>query len=427
MVRFQDGEKLTHAVPFAESLVGITRYASWGNGFSATFKDEPEDFAVSEITDRPGESPEGKYTIVTVRLRNWDTNKFVMRLARDLGIYQDRITYAGTKDKYAVTTQDFCINGVVERLPDLQDVEYLDQYRSSKPIRLGSLQGNSFSVRLKDCGPIGKEAENIYSEIRESGGFPNYYGLQRFGSLRPVTHRVGKFLVRGDFESAVNEYICDPEFDNEDFRLNFCSSRDTETALEEFPQNLVFERTLLKRLEEGDSYLRALQSFPRNLTMLFVHAYQSYIFNRALSKRFDLVKDMKEIVTGDFVIPVDGYYNPEHMEPFLCDGFNVEKLNSLSAEGKVRPVIKLPGYGTKLTDGPMDRVVAELMEEENVKIEDFRVKGSRAISSRGSYRIVSSFPVDFSLEEENVMSFSLGKGIYATVLLREFLKGQVLS
>lgn len=414
-------------IPPEEALVGITGYSTEAPGFSGVFKKTPADFVVEEIPETPKIEENGKYTIVKVRLKNWDTNKFVLRLARDLGIYSDRITYAGTKDKFAVTVQNFCINSHIENLPEIPDVEYLETFRTNKMLRLGSLKGNRFTVTVQDLETDSRNFGDIFNEIEDAGGFPNYYGLQRFGSMRPITHIVGKHLLYGDFEGAVKEYICDPEVDTEDFRLHFSETGDAELALAEFPKNLAFERSLLQRLASGESYERALRAFPRNLTMLFVHAYQSYIFNIALSRRSEIVQDMKEVQLGDFVSPVDEYFNSAKGELFQCDRFNHEKLNRLSVENKVRPVIKLPGYETVLEDNSMDKIVKEILESQGVSLENFRVKGNRSVSSRGNYRIVSALPVGYGYEPPNKIKFSLGKGIYATVFLREFLKGQALS
>lgn len=414
-------------VPEEESFLGIGKYITNGPGFSASFKSEPEDFVVEEISDAPESREDGKYTVIRIKLRNWDTNKFVMRLARELNMHTDRITYAGTKDKYAVTIQNFCVNGNIETFPALKDVEYLDSFKVSRPLRLGNLKGNRFTVTLKDVKENNKNPIKINDEIVEKGGFPNYYGLQRFGTLRPITHIVGKLLVKGDFEAAVTEYLCDPKIDGEDFRINYFNSRDAERSLEEFPSNLLFERTLLRRLAAGDSHERALMALPRNLVMLFVHAYQSYIFNRVLTERFSMVGNLDEVLLGDSVTPVDSYFNSPKNETYLCDNFNLEKLNRLSSENRVRPIIQLPGFGTELSSGPMDTVLRTILESEGIKTEDFRIRNNHAVSSRGNYRIISAKAVNFSMPSKSKMEFELGKGIYATVFLREFLKGQVLS
>lgn len=406
---------------------GINGYSSVTGGFDAEFKSKPEDFRVTEIADDLPRDPHGKYTIARVKLTNWDTNKFVMKLARLLGISHNMITYAGTKDKYAVTTQNFCVNTSVEEFPDIKDVELIDLYRSNKKIALGDLLGNMFEVRLMSGSSLADKFRRIFDEVNKSGGFPNFYGLQRFGSLRPITHIVGRYLVNGDYEGAINEYICDPLFDSESYRLDYHSSHDAEKALHVFPQYLIFERMLLGHVSRQSPPETAFKVFPRNLTMLFVHAFQSFIFNKALSRRIEMVDTLGDILPGDYVVPVDTFFNPDGTEPFKCTRFNLEKLNRLALENKVRAVIKLPGYGTALDDGPMDELISEILSEQGVKLTDFRIGNDKTISSRGSYRIVSALPIDFGMEEDNVIRFTLGRGIYATVFLREFMKGKVLA
>jgi len=80
---------------------------------SYTIKVNPQDFIVEEIPNDLKRVENGKYTILKVVLTNWETNHFVTHLARYLGMSRKRITFAGTKDKRAITTQYFCINGSV--------------------------------------------------------------------------------------------------------------------------------------------------------------------------------------------------------------------------------------------------------------------------------------------------------------------------
>ena len=85
-------------------------YATDTKPIRGVFKQTPEDFLVQEIPKEVRRSDNGKYIVIRAKLREWDTNRFIIFLARELHISHKRITYCGTKDKHAVTTQYFSIN-----------------------------------------------------------------------------------------------------------------------------------------------------------------------------------------------------------------------------------------------------------------------------------------------------------------------------
>ncbi len=192
----------------AEADIGMRNYLCEADGTGGHLKTEPEDFVVREISDPPRAKENGDYTIATVSSRNWETNRLVRMLSRSLGISRERIGFAGTKDKRAVTTQLMSFYGSPDLgKVDLKDVSVSGAYRGARGIQIGDLIGNSFEVTVRDCSvPMG-EAEGIIAsdvaDIKKAGGFPNYFGVQRFGVVRPVTHLVGERIVRGDFEGAV--------------------------------------------------------------------------------------------------------------------------------------------------------------------------------------------------------------------------------
>ncbi len=406
-----------------EKIVGIEGHAIPSLHIQGKFEKTPETFIVEEVPKKIPESPSGKYTILKIRLRNWDKNRFVLFLSSTLRVPRNAITYAGTKDKHSTSIQYFSIHGRITSLPSIDGIEYTEHYYAEHPIRLGDLYGNTFTVKVESSRDISDLIIDGFNMIDKAGGFPNFFGLQRFGSMRPVTHLVGKYILIGDFRRAFREYICDPTFDSEDYRLGFCSHEDPERALEEFPENLTFERMLLNSLRNTGSFERALGSLPRTLGMMFVHAYQSYVFNRALSERLRVVDALYNILPGDRVIPIDEYSNPaSNMKPFICDRHNIEKLNRLSRENKVRSVITLPGFNTELTDSTADRIIGEILEEDGVDLRAFRVSGNKKFSSGGSFRTVAMIPQNFKIISPNTMMFQLGRGAYATMLLRELLQ-----
>ena len=122
------------------------------------------------------------------------------------------------------------------------------------------------------------------------GGIPNFFGHQRFGTTRPITHLVGKAIVEGDFEKAAMLYLAKPSVhehpSSRNARAELRSTRDFKQALNNFPKQLRFERLMLSYLvEKPDDFVGAFTRLPVKLQGLFVQAYQSYLFNRFLSER----------------------------------------------------------------------------------------------------------------------------------------------
>ena len=407
-----------------EERIGISGYISSSQGFSGRIKEFPEDFTVDEIPALPAESAEGKYIIFRARIRNWETNSLVMEFARRLGISKKLITYAGTKDKTAVKTQYFCVNSRNADLSliSIQDVEILDSFRSDTMLALGDLLGNRFTIKVSTGKNMDSLIRNTALEIIEKGGFPNFFGSQRFGSIRPITHRVGKFLIKGDFKAAAVEYIADPELDTDEFRLKFLEDGDAEKALERFPRHLIYERMVLNHIRTGGSYREIFQGrFPRNLSMMFVHAYQSYLFNLMLSTRLNSGVPLTVPEEGDIALPVDGYFNATKSEEIRVSRFNISKVEQLVRENRVRLTIPIFGYESRFSEGHQGEIERQILEREGIDLKDFRITSAPDLSSKGERRITQVGFRDFEVND-NTLSFSLGKGVYATSLLREIMK-----
>ncbi len=411
-----------------DTYIGIEGYSTTTPGIRAEIKYDPESFIVNEIPIELPQKPDGKYTVLKIRLTNWDTNKFLMHLADRLHISNKRITYAGTKDKLGITTQYFCIN-----LPGNQDIrnisirdaEILSCFRTDRMIKLGDLMGNEFIIGMKSEGEIEDKINDTVNQIMGNRGFPNFYGVQRFGSIRANTHRIGKLILQNKYTEAVKLYIYDPEFDVEDYRKHFGETEDAELALKEFPEYLTFERSLLGYIAREKKYDNAFSVFPRNLSMLFIHAYQSYLFNKILSARMKLTGSMYSVMEGDLLYSIDSYCNPDKRELIRATKYNIHKLNRLSEEGRIRTVLPLIGYNTEISGGAEGEIESDVMESEMISKKDFDISSSQKLGSSGDYRVMSAIPIDFRVMEKNRVSFSLGRGIYATSLLREIIKGSL--
>ncbi len=422
----------------AEAGIGMRCYLCDTDGTGGHLKTVPEDFVVREISDPPREKEDGKYTIATVTTRNWETNRLVRMLSRTMGISRERIGFAGTKDKRAITTQlmSFYGNPDLGKV-DLKDVSISGAYRGARGIQIGDLIGNSFEITVRDCSAPMSEIEGMISEdvrtIKKTGGFPNYFGVQRFGSVRPVTHLVGERLVRGDFEGAVRTYISftTPEEEPElrEKRESFAGRDDWDSMMKEMPENMSFERMLAGHLAEnpGD-WSGAIEILPTNLQMMFVHAYQSCLFNEMLSRRMESGLPLSMPVEGDIIIPLDSNGIPQHENPILTTQKNIDLVARQVRVGRAFVTITLFGQDSILCEGEMGEIERKVIEEQKLSQEDFNIPELPRCSSKGSRREILCPLKDLKSsvgEDSYTLSFSLPKGNYATCLLREFMKSEM--
>jgi len=142
-----------------ERAVGVTRYVSDVEGTGGRLRDAPEEFRVRELEavgldPAPVDADQGDFAhlLVRVTLRGWDTNDFAGRLSDRLGISRERISWAGTKDKHAVTTQLFSLRGVdAGDLPSIRDADIEPVGRIGRSLTFGDLAGNAFAIRVRDA------------------------------------------------------------------------------------------------------------------------------------------------------------------------------------------------------------------------------------------------------------------------------------
>jgi len=419
----------------AEAAVGIAGHGTTTPGIGGRIKDSPEDFVVEEVSSPPPKVEGGRYTVAVVRTRNWETNRLVREMSRRLAVSRKRIRFAGTKDKRAVTTQLFQFDVPAESVASLRlsDVEIRDTWTTDRRLEIGDLIGNRFHIVIRDLAI--PHAERILAtaaaELEVIGGFPNFFGLQRFGSIRPITHVVGRHVVRGEFKEAVDAYVANPIAgeDEEAFeaRTQLAASGDYAEALKEYPDVMSFEKALLNYLvrRPGD-HVGALHELPFNLLMMFVHGYQSYMFNRILSERMRRGLPIHEPLEGDLILPLDRHGLPDAERSLTVEAANIEKMHRQVRAGKAFLSGVLFGSEVTLAGGPQGEIEREVVAGEGLKPEDFVIPTIPRLSSRGTRRALVA-PVrglHWSFTGgAATLEFELPKGAYATSLLREFMKG----
>lgn len=421
-------------VPAAEDAIGIEFYLARHPGVPGRLKATPEEFVVREVSNYPVPDPSGPYTILRVQSRGWEQHELAEAIGRRLGLPRRAIAWSGTKDRQAVSERLFAYRGPLPSGPvDLPNVTVQDAYAARDGLVLGQHYANAFSIRVSGLARP-EEAREAYRaialELREAGGFPNFFGPQRFGEVRPITHEVGRALVRGDLPGAVEIYLVGrPKVGAEGVgdaaRASYAEHRDARRALGEFPAAYRFERSILERLARGQPPERAFAALPFELRRLFVHAFQSYLFNRYLSARRAAGIPLARPVPGDRIVRLgrDGSLRSKESSDVAEE--NLVECTDLVARGRAYVAGPLLGAGAFPDQGASGELVRQLASAEGIGPRSFDVPVAPELASQGAWRpmLLPVPPIGWRTDSGGVwFDFALPKGAYATALLREFLK-----
>jgi tRNA pseudouridine13 synthase len=425
-----------------ERALGLGFYASTSPGIGGRIKKEAEDFRVTEVSAYPRPDAAGPFTVLRILSKNWEQHELADALARELELPRRSIQWAGTKDRRAVSERLFSYRGAPpERTPTMPDVEFLDVYPARDGVTLGHHYGNAFAIRVDETARTGAEVSSqctqILEELRAAHGFPNLFGPQRFGEVRPVTHDVGRALVRGNVAEAVDLYLTEiPEGESGpgvDARRAYASHHDPVRALREFPAAYRFERSMLEHLARGHTPERAFHALSRELRMLFVHAFQSYLFNEWLTLRWREHLPMDAPVAGDTLLRVQRDGTVPGLNPIPVDADNLRECTELVERQRALVAGALVGFETIPAAGRPGELLAEVLAHEVVDPSSFRLPAVPELASPGTWRPIwlPVPPLAWRVVEDGGRSsdsaaiefrFALPKGAYATVLLREFQK-----
>lgn len=421
-------------------MLNAETYITSQKGIGGQIRTKYEDFYVEEIPESEP-SGEGPNTWFFIEKLGRETLDVVLDVARELHVDRKRMGFAGMKDKRAITRQWLCVaNSDVEQIKELEDklykVKILKIMQNEKKLRIGQLIGNKFRLLIRDTENPEKDVEiarEVLAEL-EDKGVPNYFGWQRFGNKRPNTHVVGKLMLENNLKNVVDAYIGNPYPEEPEHIKEIRQMYDDgklQEAFESMPRGMRYEKmmlkTLLKEMKkkkvddiadlDENSYKWAIESLPKPLKRMFVHAYQSYLFNKAVSKRAKLGID--NYVEGDIIID-----NEEHLVHEFGDDID-ERIKKF----EVHPTAPLFGSKVPLAGGKLGEMEQKILDDEGVTLEDFKVPKMPKLGSHGLRRAMRFKIWDTSAEvtDEGVLvEFSIPKGCYATAVLREIMKNEVV-
>lgn len=306
-----------------------------------------------------GLGPFKNYLHFTVYKENRETMEVASTITKFLRVPNKSVKYAGTKDRRGVTCQKFSIHkGKVARVSSLNKglkgavlggFSYED-----KSLDLGDLQGNEFTIAIRDVKSYNEEedikqiVETSFNSLKEKG-YINYFGLQRFGTFSISTHVLGIFLLKDDWKGAAELILAEQERvvpDSVESRRVWAETGDAAAAAKLMPRRCSAEHSVLtslakeKKGEDGygkQSYFRAIMQIPRNLRLIYVHAYQSYVWNLVASKRIELFG--LEVQEGDLVMVEEKHQESKIVTEVVDGQAFVEDVAGTQTD-KVRPLTK---------------------------------------------------------------------------------------
>lgn len=260
-------------------------------------------------------------------------------IGRMLRIRPNQFGFAGTKDRRAATVQRVSVPRVRHETLDyfntqIPAIKMGDYKYSQHPIQLGDHGGNEFKITVKNVKLARGEAGSLEHRVQltkdavgaavsaiAKHGFINYYGHQRFGTHIIGTHELGKLMLMEKFEDVVNGLLhVDEDFmaqvisgSAQETQMNrdaanraraihmFRTTGNVDEALQILPKRFGAESNVMQRLKRNSKdFNGAIVTITRSIRNLYLHAYQSYVWNHAASYRWS--KHGSKIIAGDLVL-----------------------------------------------------------------------------------------------------------------------------
>ena len=234
----------------------------------------------------------------------------------------------------------------------------------------------------------------------------NFFGYQRFGSKRPVTHLIGKAIIQENYQQAIDFLLShSSKYDTEEnnhYRKLISERKSDSEAIQQLPKSMDIEISRLRGLSKSNDQKIAIREIPLQMRRFYIQAYQSYIFNRTLSMAFEYEEDL---------------FNPQEND--VCYD-RLGKLGKFQNESGQRLTVPLVGH-SYFKKTRFDYYIQKIFDQEEISPSEFLLKDFQEVSVEGGFRN-SSIQCDSFQASNDIIEFQLSRGSYATIIIREILK-----
>ena len=381
-------------------------------------KSRPDDFIVEEFLDLPEFSPTGDYLIYKLEKSGLSTLDVLNQLVRKYKIPDREMSFAGMKDKYALTSQYLSIRGGKTKTIKEKNFILTPLGRAARPMGPDLLKRNRFKITLRDLDKVSitKIVGSLYRVSKH--GFPNYFGEQRFGSVRSGGEYLAKHLVLGNFEEALKIHLT--QWSSKDRsrikELKKFISRhwsDWEKCLKvALPLN---ERIIISYLRDHPrDFSRALNLINARMLFLYIAAYQSYLWNEMASEYLRM------------------HFREEELIKFHYQAGEMVFYKTISDELLKRFMeiqVPLVDHKVEFTEEKIKAIAEMTIRREGICTGGFRLNKIKKAFFKSVLRYLIVFPEELEIcnpipdeiypnKLKLTVSFFLPPGSYASVLLR---------
>ncbi|EAR87715.1 tRNA pseudouridine synthase D (macronuclear) [Tetrahymena thermophila SB210] len=407
----------------------------------------------------------------------------IQNISKYLRLPPKNINAAGIKDKRGITTQLISIamsNTSAEILNQRfqnsrwNNMKVQNVKDATSQLRTGDLYGNRFSLAIRLVSYEEQEVIKAVEDLKKLG-FINYFGMQRFGTNNSIhTHEIGLLILKRQWEQVFDSIVGQETNDkrvNEAKKAFLKDKTQIRDALRDIPFKYKIERTLLQGYERvgmKNNFLQAICFLNRSTRNLYCHAYQSYIWNLLASYRIQTLGN--QLVKGDivakkrenFLIDVEAEVEEENGQEeeqeeeskYQSIGdYEIEVIDDSNIDKYTLYDVLIPIIGGKLKipeNFNLNAYLTSILEKDGLDQQLFE-KIQKEFFVEGGYRflICQAEDVQYSINkyneknqdiltpyynvqqdhsEENgkysalCLKFTLAKGSYATMLIRELTK-----
>ena len=390
---------------------------------------------------KPGRT--GIYAIYELAKFDIGTIEAMDIISKSWAVSRKAISAGGLKDRHAQTAQLISIYRGPDKdlTQDRFQLKYLG--RAEHAIRPDSFDANHFTITIRDLSKA--DMDKITQQLDEVNryGLANYFDEQRFGSVRAGNDFTAKQLIRRDYEGALKTALTSTS------GADRKQVRDIRTAISQnwgkwqelmglLPKSS--ERSIINYLRDHQptNFRRAFELIDPKLALLYLHAYQSYLWNKGLAQY--LMRNAEcgmrnnegaAKLNSELCTPHSAFIRFPYMlgEFLFYRQLPAEALESLKGLS-----IPFMTHRTVFRDNTIRQIFDGILKEEGIAQADFRIRGMVKTYFRKGERKAIIFPDKVSVtaaasdelnqgKQKMAISFEIPRGAYATILVKRLTYG----